>query len=321
MTSQGVQFGPMEPIAGLRSQLMIWGGLIFLYIAWGSTYPAIRVAVETVPPFLTASLRYLIGGTVILLLARIRGERGMLFNKRELRSALIVGFSMAVVSNGGVAWAEQRAEAGFVALILATVPLWMALIDRCFVSAAYTRVETIGLAVGFAGIVMLVGPSVSEGTNLPEIALCLLAALGWATGSLYSREVVDMQRPLTSTASWMIIGGALLALISTVRGEMSPDILAGISQKSMIAVGYLIVFGTLLGFSIYMWLLRVGRTTVISTYAYVNPVVAVVIGAVFLHEAITWEMWSGGTLVLVSVALVIATHRSDIRRSAPISEV
>lgn len=228
---------------------------------------------------------------------------------------------MAVMSNGSVAWAQQTADAGFVALVLATVPLWMAVIDRISGASASTRTESVGLAVGFAGLSLLIGPSAASGAQLPEIALCLVASIGWATGSVYSRRAVDPLRPLTSTALWMIVGGTLLALIAAARGELRPEVFGAISPGSAAAVGYLIVFGTLLGFSIYIWLLRVGRTSVVSTYAYVNPLVAVVLAAAFLGEDVTWEMWCGGGLVLVSVAMVLTGSRSAAPSGAPVTEV
>jgi drug/metabolite transporter (DMT)-like permease len=278
-----------------------------VYVLWGSTYLAIRFGVETLPPFLMAGTRHLTAGLLLFAWTRMRGEPRP--DRHNWQTAFFVGGLMLLGGNGLVTWAEKRVPSGLAALIVASVPLWMALIDGIQKRIRPRLPVVVGLLSGLAGLLMLVAPGHFGGNGRPDLlgaGALLLAALCWTTGSLYSRHHARLpQSVLTSTAMQMIGGGTLLWLVGLAAGEGARLDLTAVSARSLASLAYLIVFGSLVGFSAYVWLLRATTPARVSTYAYVNPVIAVFLGWTFAGEAVTLRIVLATIAIVGSVALII----------------
>ncbi|MHB8194201.1 MAG: EamA family transporter [Bellilinea sp.] len=294
--------------------LSVWAGMISIYIVWGSTYLAIRFAVDTIPPFLMAGIRNLTAGVILYTFMRLRGTPAP--TRLNWRSAAIIGLLLLTGGNGLVSWAEKTVPSAITALLVGAVPLWMILID--WVSGRYRDPEKrpnwlafVGVFTGFAGIALLVGPDEIGNTQVDLIGAgaLLLGALLWAGGSLYSREAVLPKSPLLGTGMEMITGGLGLFVVSLLAGEWGQFDLAAVSAKSLYGMLYLILFGSLVGFASYTWLLRAAPTTLVSTYAYVNPVVAIFLGVLFAGEVISGRMLLAAVIILASVALITFTRQ------------
>jgi drug/metabolite transporter (DMT)-like permease len=301
----------------------IWGPLLIVYVVWGSTYLAIRVAVETIPPFLMASARFLVGGAVLYLVTARRGDREHdPIGWSQWFAALVVGGLLLFVGNGGVSWAEQRVPIGVTALMIATIPGWMVLaawvLDR-----ERVRLGTVaGLGLGFLGTVLLIRTGGRGGGSIdPAGAIVLLvAAVSWATGSVLSRRLRQPRRPLVATAMQMLCGGVLLLMVGTLSGEWSRVHVHEISLASVLGVLYLIVFGSWIAFTAYVWLLRHAPTSVVSTYPFVNPVIAIVLGWWILGEALAPLTAVAAALILGGVVLVLSTEARTRRRAIAAAE-
>jgi drug/metabolite transporter (DMT)-like permease len=289
--------GHRAPVAG------VWAALLAVWVFWGGTYLAIRVVVGTMPPFLAASVRFLLAGAILYAVAVRRGDReGDRPNRAQWLAATIIGGSLLVGGNGLVMFAEQSVPSGITALIIASVPLWFAVIDRIVFRRRLSWPAVLGLAIGFGGLALLVNPTGGR-LDPAGVAALLVASLSWAGGSLYARHATLPKRPLVGTGMEMLAGGVLLALVAAVRGEFARFDVAAVSLESALGLVYLIVFGSLVAFAAYVWLLRVTRTTLVSTYAYVNPVVAVFLGWAVLAEPITaWTLVAGGIIVVAASA-------------------
>jgi drug/metabolite transporter (DMT)-like permease len=282
----------------------IWSALIAVYLIWGSTYLAIRYAVETMPPFLMAAVRFIVSGGFLYVLRRFSGDPAP--KAVEWRSAAIIGIFLLVGGNGGVVWAEQFVTSSLAALLVATVPLWMVLMDA--VRPAGHRpgpLAVAGILIGFAGVVLLVR-SVAVGadtTSLPGAAALILASLAWSIGSLYGRTARLPASQLLGTAMEMLAGGVALLLVATLLDEWRVFEVATISRRSVLALLYLTVIGSS-AFVAYVWLLRVAPTPLVATYAYVNPLVAVLLGYFLAQEPMTVRTLLAAALIIGSVALV-----------------
>jgi len=305
--------------AGAPSRAAIWAAMIAVYIVWGSTYLAIKFAVQTMPPFLMASTRFLIAGSILYLFRRLLKDPRP--QRIEWRSAAIVGFFLLVVANGCVVWAEQRVPSGIAALLVAAAPLWMVLIDWVRPPGRPpAKLALLGVLLGFVGIVVLIGPSEFIGMKgsidrLGALAL-LVSSFSWAFGSLYSRQAKLPASPLLGTGMEMLMGGMGLLLVGTIAGEWQRLQLAEISTQSIIGLVYLIVFGSWVGFAAYTWLLRVASTTLVSTYAYVNPLVAICVGSLLANEPITPRVLVAAMVIIGSVIL-ITLNQSIVRKAYP----
>jgi drug/metabolite transporter (DMT)-like permease len=273
-----------------------------VYVIWGSTYLAIRFAIETIPPFLMAGTRYLTAGTLLYGWSRLRGARRPTLI--QWRSALIIGAFLLLVGNGGVVWAEQHVDSGLAALLISTEPLWIVIL--VWLRTGRKRPDwrvVAGLVLGFVGLMLLVRPG-SSSVNALGAGVLVLASLSWAWGSIYGQRAPLPSSPLTTTGMQMLSGGALLLLTSGLTGEPSRFAVATVSAKSLLALGYLIVFGAIVAFTAYVWLLRVAPPVLVSTYAYVNPVVAVLLGWVFAGEPLTGRTLVAAAVILTGVALI-----------------
>lgn len=302
---------PGEPVSdrAVHSPAVIWGPLLTVYLIWGTTYLAIRVVNETMPPLLSAGLRFVVAGAALYAWAVRRGDReGDRPTAIQWRSALIVGALLLVGGNGGVVWAERTVPSGVVALIIALVPLWMALFDRIIVRRPLGTRTVVGLVLGFAGTALLVGQGVDAGSfDLRGAMFAVGASIAWATGSLYSRNAPLPKRPFVGNGMQQLLGGALLLLIGTLIGELGDVHPEEFSTASLLALGYLIVFGSLIAFTSYLWLLRNARTTLVATYAYVTPVVAVFLGWLILDEPVTLRTIVAAAVIVVAVALIVSS--------------
>lgn len=281
-----------------------------VYVVWGSTYLAIRFGVETIPPFMMAGMRFVIAGLLLYGWARLRGAPPPSW--KEWRSAAVIGILLLFVANGGVTWAEQRIPSGIAALLAATVPLWIVVLDWTLHGAARPRPGIIvGLIVGFTGVLMLIGPDQLMGHNrldLAGIGILLIAAASWATGSLYSRKALLPSSPLLATSMEMLTGAAALFLLSALSGEFQRFDPASVSTRSWFSVGYLSLFGSIIGFSAYVWLLRVAHASRVATYAYVNPVIAIFLGWSLAGEALTLQMLLPAAVIVLAVVLIITSQ-------------
>jgi drug/metabolite transporter (DMT)-like permease len=304
-----------------RPGVRIWLALGTVYILWGSTYLGIKYAIDTIPPFLMGSLRFLVAGGVLYLLAIRTGDtRGDRVGARQWIAALLIGGALLVGGNGGVILAEQYAPTGVVALLVATAPLWMAIIDRVVFGRRLPVLVIVGLLIGFGGVAFLIGSPGAGHINLFGAALALAAPVCWASGSVFTRHVRLPVRPLVAASMEMLWAALVFGLASILTGELGRLHWQHVSTTSIVALLYLIVFGSLIGFSAYVWLLRSAPLSLVSTYAYVNPVVAVILGGIFLGEAINARLVIAGGIIVLAVALiVVARSRAASQARAPVS--
>ncbi|HUF70623.1 MAG TPA: drug/metabolite exporter YedA [Longimicrobiales bacterium] len=277
-----------------------------VYIVWGSTYLAIRFAIETLPPLLMAGVRFLVAGSFLYGWARWRGA-----GKPRLehwRAAAVIGALLLLGGNGAVTWAEQFIPSGIAALLIAVVPCWMVLIDWVRPGGPPPTAQIVaGLVLGLVGVAILIGPESLMGgdrINLTGAAVVLGGSMSWAAGSILSRHVKVPSRPLLATGIQMLCGGALLILAGLVSGEAAKIDASAISAKSVLALIYLILIGAIVGYSAYIWLLRVSTPARVSTYAYVNPVVAVLLGWLFAGETVSPRVIAAAAVIVAGVALI-----------------
>jgi len=291
----------------------IWLGLLILYLVWGSTYLGIAIAIDTIPPFLMAAMRFLIAGGVLLAWSVAReGGSFRLPSVREWRDSTIVGALLLGGGMGMVAYGEQTVPSGITALFIAMMPVWVAVLGRIFLGERLPRLAGIGIVLGFAGVAILVGPSAFGGAGALDplgLAAILLSPISWAGGSLFASHRASLpRRPLVATGAQMTAGAVILLGMSLVSGELAGFQIAAISLDSLLAMGYLTVIGSLLAFTAYGWLLRVAPLPLIATYAYVNPVVAVILGALVLGEPIELRTLVAGGVIIAAVAIIVTTR-------------
>jgi drug/metabolite transporter (DMT)-like permease len=283
--------------------MKLLGALLVVYVVWGSTYLAIAVADRSLPPFLMLAGRFLIAGAVLYAWSRRRGAPKP--TAGQWRAAGLVGIALLVLDTGGVAWAEQRVASGIAALIVASVPLFVAVLDRiCF----RERMPVAGILVGLLGVGLLVGPS-GHVDALGGLVL-LFASFTWAAGSAYARVAPLPSNTFLSASMQMLTAGAALTMVGVAAGERP----ATPSAASLGAFAFLVVFGSLVAFTAYGWLLRNAPSSLVSTYAYVNPAVAVFLGWLFVGEHVGPREIVAGAIVLASVGLLAIRHE---RRAVP----
>jgi drug/metabolite transporter (DMT)-like permease len=284
--------------------------LAAVYLIWGSTYLAIQYAEESLPPFFMAGTRFLVAGFILYLLVRLRGA------PREKRTdwgkMFVVGGLMLLGGHGAVVWSEQSVPSGLTSLLIGTVPLWMALLNWRWNGSRPNFKVIAGLAFGFAGVLLLAGGVEGLGAASVDIVSAVILVFGaflWANGSLYSRSTKLCCSPLLGTALEMIAGGLLLLLASLIFGEWTHIRLDQVSLRSSVSWIYLILFGSLVGFTSYIWLLKTVPPSQASTYAYVNPIVAMLLGWALDKEPITPRNVAAAALILAAV-VIITTFQS-----------
>ena len=282
-----------------RSPAAVVAALATIYLVWGSTYLAMRITDRTMPPFLMTSARFFAAGSVLYLLTRT-GKRATL---REWLACIVVGALLLAVGNAGVAWAETRIASGLAALIVASIPLYVAVMDRVVFGRRLSTPAVVGLVVGFVGVALLVHPTGGGSTFAALVLLGTTSA--WAAGSLYARGAPLPKNPLRAASMQMLAASVISLFVGLVRGEPSHVHASSFHPEALLAFAYLVLFGSLLAFSAYAWLLKNVRISIVATYAFVNPVVAVVLGAAFLGESVTTTTLIAGAAVIVAVVLIV----------------
>lgn len=290
-----------------------------IYVIWGSTYLGIRVAVETIPPFFMGAGRFLLAGTILMFLVRSRGAPKP--TARQWRDNAIIGTFLLLGGNGFVSWAEQTLPSGLTALIIGIQPVFMVLTEWFWRGGIRpTKTTFAGLLLGFAGVACLAAPwETASATNvhLPSVLLVLLACASWAFGSIWSRHVRNPAPPFLASSMQMLGGSVALFLGGIVHGELSTFSLSAISGHSIGAFFYLAFVGSLVGFSTFVWLMKHTTPAHVSTYAYVNPVVAVFLGWLILDEPITTRVLLAATIIIAAV-VIVTTQKNPKSTVAPV---
>ena len=288
-----------------------------LYIIWGSTYLGIKIAAETMPPWPMISARHLIGGSVLFLALRANGVAGP--QKHHWISGVVGGVLLLVMGNGMAAYTSHRLPSGVTSLVIATTPIWIVATASLRPGGRLpVRKEWFGLALGLAGLALLAGPSAmasirgdAGSLDVGAVGLVLLGCVSWSVGSVIGRELPRPANAFMGSAIQMLSAGTVLFVACLVTGQWELVHLDAISTRSWIAFAFLVFFGSLLAFSAYIWLLGVAKTSHVSTYAYVNPIVALILGATIGHEVITPMMLIAGVITLLGVVLVVMPSKSD----------
>ncbi|MER8182289.1 EamA family transporter [Kitasatospora sp. NPDC094015] len=295
--------------AGPRISGAVGAALGIVYVVWGSTYLAIRVVVETMPPFLSAAARFLAAAPLLALLVTWRQGPGALrVTARQFGSAALVGLLLLVGGNGLLVLAERSVPSGMAALLVASVPLWVVLLN--LVGGRRPPGATLaGVGLGLLGLLVLTSPGLSGELRLGGLLSVVAGAVIWAVGSFLAGRLEMPANPMAASVYEMLAGGVGALLLAVVRQEPAHFELAAVSTRSWLALGYLCVFGSLVAFTAYAWLLQRAPLSLVATYAYVNPVVAVVLGWLVLAEPLTWPVLLGGAVVVSGVFLVVRAER------------
>ena len=303
------------------SAALVWAAILILYFAWGSTYLGIRIAVGSIPPFVMAAVRFAIAGAVLLGAVYVLRRRDVARpSLREGRDSFIVGALLLGGGMGAVAWGEQTVPSGITALMIAMTPVWIAVFGRIFLRERLPIAATIGIATGLLGVAILVGPSLFVDRSLDPagVVALILSPISWAAGSLFAANRARLPAdPFVTTGMQMLAGSTVLAAAAILSGEATSVHLETITANSIIAFVYLTIIGSLIAFTAYAWVLRRAPLPLIATYAFVNPIVAVVLGWLVLQEAITPRQVLAGAVIVVGVALIVAarSRMTRIRRT------
>lgn len=293
-----------------RKIIILIAAFAAVYIFWGSTYLAIKYAIETLPPFLMAGTRFVIAGGILLVIARFSKDYETP-KAAHWKTSFIVGTLLLLFGNGGVVFAEKYISSSLAALLVATEPFWVVLLSWLWLGKARPNIKTIaGLGLGFLGVYLLIGGQPAHATDagssmqfLGAIAI-ILAAMAWATGSIYGLRAPVPKSAIQTSGMQMLSGGIVLFVVSFLSGEMFRFDIAQVSSNSVFGLIYLIIFGSLIGFTAYSWLLKNAQPSIVSTYAYINPVVAVFLGWMIANETFTTQMLIGAGIIVGSVALI-----------------
>jgi drug/metabolite transporter (DMT)-like permease len=296
-----------------RNRALPWVALIVVYLVWGSTYLGIRVAVTTIPPYLMTGFRYLIAGSLLFAWQWFASkEKPVMPSRAQLVHIAIAAVLLLVVGNGLLCVAETRVESGTSALLLASTPIWMLLLAALQARRAPHGAEIAGIVLGAAGIAALVGKSAGHADAF-FASIILIAALSWALGSVYVRG--KDHRPITASLE-MSAGGLLCIVVGLLAGEASHLRIQAISAASLWGMSWLITGGAMIGYTAYAYAVRTLPTATVATSGYVNPVVAVILGAIVLHEPVTWNVLAGGAAVIVAVVLILVGGRRMTEEAA-----
>jgi drug/metabolite transporter (DMT)-like permease len=318
---QNAPMSSAQPPAASPSRWQVAAALGIVYVVWGSTYFGIAIMVRTLPPLLAAGVRYATAGIILLIglviWHRLRGQRLARPNRPQLASVILIGALMLLGGNGGVVLGEQLVASGVTALVIATTPIWMALFEAFVARERPSGLAMAGLVAGIVGVAILVVPLEGSPPIDPfGLALIAGAAISWSIGSVYSRRVPMPDSPFQSAGLQMLAGGVLMLGVGALRGELVSVDPASFSAESLLAVVYLIVFGSIIAYSAYIWLLSHVSIGVVSTSAYVNPIVAVALGVVILDEPMTPRTWLAAVIIIGAVVAMV----SGRSRAAPEAE-
>ncbi len=304
------------------SPVLIWVAILILYVVWGSTYLAIRVAVETFPPFVMGAVRFSIAGAIMVVVALI-ASRGSVARPtlRQVRDAAIVGACLMFGGMGLVSWAEQTIPSGIAGVLIALMPMWIAVYERAFFGTRLPVLAVVGIVLGIVGVVILVGQGLgAEGTLDPlGIAALVASPMAWAAGSTFAAHGARLpSNPILATGLEMLLGSLVLVAAAVLSGELAafrPEMLSG---DAVLATAYLTIVGSLVAFTAFVWVIRHAPLPLVTTYAFVNPVIAVFLGWLLLHEAVDVIQLVAGGVIVAGVALIIlARSRMPTRDPAP----
>ncbi len=297
----------------------IWLALLALYIVWGSTYLGIKVAIETIPPFFHASVRFLISGIILVVWQRSIGQA--MPTRKQWGSAAIIGTLLLLGGNGLVSWAEQFIPSGIAALIIGSMPMFLVVAEALRPKGVKpTWRAIIGLLIGFAGIFILVGPAEISGSSTKLNPFGVIALLGacitWASGSVYSKTADLPKSSLMNTGAQMLMGSASLLIVSLLTGELQGWDITAVSARSIYGLTYLTLVGSLVGFASYGWLLQNAPISLVATYAYVNPIVAVFLGNWIGDEPLEPRIWIAAAIIIGSVIFINTGSKPQIKKEA-----
>lgn len=295
-----------------------WIALIALYIVWGSTYLGIKVAIETIPPFFHAGLRFLISGIILVVWQRSAGQS--MPTRKQWISTAIIGNLLLLGGNGLVSWAEQFIPSGIAALIIGSVPIFLVIGEAIRPGGVKPNWQAIlGIVIGFVGIYVLVGPSKNADgmvLNVFGVAALLIACVLWTFGSIYSKNAELPRSVLMSTGAQMLMGSIGLFIVSGLTGELGGWDATAVSARSIYGLLYLIFIGSLIGFVAYGWLLQNAPISLVATYAYVNPIVAVLLGYWLGNEALEPRIWLATAIIIGSVMFINSRSKPQVRKEA-----
>lgn len=297
----------------------IWIALITLYIVWGSTYFGIKVAIETIPPFFHAGIRFLISGIILVLWQRAIGNE--MPTRNQWKSTFIIGSLLLIGGNGLVSWAEQTIPSGIAALIVGSVPMFLVVLEAFRPNGVKPTWQTIlGLLIGFVGVFILVGPAELTGSqeklNPLGVIAVLSASMLWAVGSIYSKGADLPKSSFMTTGAEMLMGSIGLFVVSLLTGELNGWNVADVSTRSWLGLIYLITMGSIVGFGSYIWLLQNAPISLVSTYAYVNPIVAVILGYFFANEILEPRIWLASGIIIGAVAFINNKSKAQVKKEA-----
>ncbi len=312
-----MQVNGIAKIDPKRNVVLLIAAFAAVYILWGSTYLAIKYAIETLPPLVMTGTRFLVAGATLFMVGRYsKNYEKPVF--REWRASFVVGTLLFLGGTGGVALAERYITSSLAALLVATEPAWIVLLGWLWLKRVRPNLKVaLGLLIGFAGVYLLIGGSSSgtsgDGTNhLFGMVLVIAAAVCWATGSIYGVRAPAPKSPILASGMQMISGGSVLLLAGTLMGEWTNFKITAVSLNSWLGVSYLLVFGSLIGFTAYSWLLKNAQPAMVATYAYVNPVIAVILGWAIAGESLSAQMLVGAGVIVGSVALITSQNSGEV---------
>lgn len=300
-----------------RNLILLIAAFAAVYIFWGSTYLAIKYAIETLPPFLMASARFIVAGSILLVWARFTKD----YERPKAvhwKTSFIVGTLLLLGGNGGVVYAERHISSSLAALLVATEPFWIVLLSWLWLKGVRPNMKVaLGLAIGFLGVWLLIGGQTSSvadanggSMQLLGTVIVIVSALCWATGSIYGLRSPVPKSSLQTAGMQMFSGGLVLLFVSLVSGELSKFNVAEVSGNSWFGLAYLIIFGSLIGFTAYSWLLKNAKPAKVATYAYVNPIIAIFLGWLIAGESFTTQMLIGAGVIVSSVVLITSQDKN-----------
>lgn len=311
---------PSTPGKRPASPVLIWTAILILYVVWGSTYLAIRVAVETFPPFVMAAIRFAIAGLVmiaaVLVVTRGRVARPSL---REVRDAGIIGTCLMFGGMGLVSWGEQTIPSGIAGVLIALMPVWIAIYSRIFFGERLPALAVVGIAIAILGVVGLAAQGLAVDRSLDPLGLAALIAspMAWAAGSTFAAHRAKLpENPFLATGLEMLLGSGVLAMAAVLSGELAAFDPAAVAPEAIAGTAYLTIVGSLVAFTAFVWVIRHAPLPLVTTYAFVNPVIAVFLGWLLLHESVGPVQLAAGAVIVVGVALIIFA-RSRMESAAP----
>jgi drug/metabolite transporter (DMT)-like permease len=300
----------MTPAGASRFRLIV--AFATIYILWGSSYLAIRFAVETIPPFLMGGARFVVAGAIVYVIAYLRESARL--SRKDWLHAFVVGTLLFAGGNGALVWGEQTVPSGIAALLVASVPIWMVVMDWARPHGRPQNAWTVGgLLLGLSGVAILLGPDAFTGRGIDPLgaAVILGGAVSWAAGTIYAKRVAKPPSALAGTSTQMLCGGVVLLVAAALTGEPARFSPSAVTGKSLLGVFYLVVFASVIAFTAYSWLVRVTTPARLGTYAYVNPLIAVYVGWAVANEPVTLRTIAAAAIIVVAVAIVTLTAEEE----------